>query len=84
MERLRLGPNGALRYCMRTLAANLEWLRRRVEQTRTEAYLVVDMPGQLELYTADDAVARIIAAMQRKWDWRICAVHLTYALLICG
>ena len=25
MERLDLGPNGALLYCMQTLAANLDW-----------------------------------------------------------
>ena len=26
MEKLALGPNGALRYCMKTLADNFEWL----------------------------------------------------------
>lgn len=26
MEKLKLGPNGALRYCMKTLADNIEWL----------------------------------------------------------
>jgi len=25
MDRLDLGPNGALRYCMKTLAENIEW-----------------------------------------------------------
>lgn len=25
MDKLKLGPNGALRYCMKTLADNIEW-----------------------------------------------------------
>uniref|UniRef100_A0A914H3S7 GPN-loop GTPase 2 n=1 Tax=Globodera rostochiensis TaxID=31243 RepID=A0A914H3S7_GLORO len=80
MEKFRLGPNGALRYCMQTLATNITWLRERIEKFRG-FYLVIDMPGQLELYCSEDSIKRIVAQFS-SWGWHICAVHLsdsTYA-----
>lgn len=41
-----------------------------------EGYLVIDMPGQLELYNSDDSISRITAQLTR-WDFRLCAVHLS-------
>ena len=38
-------------------------------------YLLIDMPGQLELYTCDDSIRKILAQFE-KWKWCLCAVHL--------
>jgi len=75
MERLGLGPNGALHYCMQTLASNMTWLKERLEQYKG-FYLVIDMPGQLELYCSTDSIQRT-AQQFSKWHWQICAVHFS-------
>ncbi|KAF7637123.1 GPN-loop GTPase 2 [Meloidogyne graminicola] len=74
MEQCNLGPNGALLYCMQTLATNLHWLEERLEEFRG-FYLVIDMPGQMELYCSDDSVRKIINWFNQM-HWQICAVYL--------
>lgn len=44
-----------------------------------EGYLVIDMPGQLELYNSDDSISRITSQLTR-WNFRLCAVHLSDSL----
>lgn len=39
------------------------------------------MPGQLELYNCDDSITRIIEEF-RKWDWNLCAIHLSDSLYV--
>ena len=50
-----LGPNGALLYCYEYLAANVDWLAHKLS-AKPEAYLLIDMPGQVERYTHHSAV----------------------------
>lgn len=38
--------------------------------------MLLDMPGQLELYNSDDSIAKIVRQFD-KWGWRFCAVHLS-------
>ena len=73
-----LGPNGALLYCYEYLAANVDWLAHKLS-AKPEAYLLIDMPGQVELYTHHSAVREILQTLQRKHDHRLCAVHLVDA-----
>ncbi|MFH4978702.1 hypothetical protein AB6A40_005411 [Gnathostoma spinigerum] len=77
MSRLHLGPNGALLYCMRTLEQNIEWLFRRLQ--KYDGYLLVDLPGQLELYNGDDCIKNIIRKLDMKGH-RLTAVHLSDCL----
>jgi GTPase SAR1 family protein len=51
MEELGLGPNGALLYCMEYLLQNLDWLEAELDQFGDDEYLILDCPGQIELYT---------------------------------
>ena len=51
MEELGLGPNGGLIYCMEYLVNNLDWLQDHLESFDDDEYLMLDCPGQLELYT---------------------------------
>jgi len=81
MEYCNLGPNGALRYCMQTLLLNIDWLLHKVKKLDKEGYLIIDMPGQLELYNSDDTITKLIAQFT-KWEWRLCAVHLSDSVFI--
>ncbi|KHN81271.1 GPN-loop GTPase 2 [Toxocara canis] len=74
MLRLKLGPNGALRYCMRTLSKNMEWLRQKLSSFNT--YLLIDLPGQLELYNSDSCIGDIIRTIE-KWGHHLVAIHLS-------
>jgi len=51
MQELGLGPNGGLLYCMEYLLQNKEWLEGHLETLDDEDVLLLDCPGQLELYT---------------------------------
>ncbi|XP_053310464.1 GPN-loop GTPase 2 [Spea bombifrons] len=74
MSELRLGPNGALLYCMEYLQSNLDWLRAKLESLRG-TYFLFDCPGQVELYTHHPALPQILRCLG-EWGLRLCAVHL--------
>jgi hypothetical protein len=59
MEELGLGPNGALIYCMEYLLENLDWLHNELENLGEDDYLLLDCPGQVELYTHVPVMRRI-------------------------
>ncbi|EEH56493.1 uncharacterized protein MICPUCDRAFT_44376 [Micromonas pusilla CCMP1545] len=88
MREFNLGPNGAMVYCMEYLAKNLDWLRERVAPlVREGRYLLVDCPGQVELFNAHDALKTIVTELTRSrggsdsYDLRLCVVHLVDAHL---
>ncbi len=74
MDKLKLGPNGGLVYCMEYLEQNLDWLQSKLSAVK-DHYLLFDCPGQVELYTHNNAVRNIVAQLE-KWDCRLAAVHL--------
>ncbi|KAE8623908.1 hypothetical protein XENTR_v10005774 [Xenopus tropicalis] len=74
MSELRLGPNGALLYCMEYLQENLDWLRGRLQGLRG-TYFLLDCPGQVELYTHHPALPDVLRRLGA-WGLRLCAVHL--------
>lgn len=52
MEELSLGPNGGLLYCMEFLENRLDdWLSEALDCYGEEEYLMLDCPGQIELYS---------------------------------
>lgn len=73
-----LGPNGGLMYCLEFLEANLDWLEERLRSLPGH-YFIFDCPGQAELYTHHESFARIVAALGKRLDLRLCAVHLVDA-----
>jgi GTPase SAR1 family protein len=74
MAKLKLGPNGGLIYCMEFLAANIGWLKSKLDELKG-MYLLFDCPGQVELYTHHTAVRTIVTALQ-SWEVRLVSVHL--------
>ncbi|KAF7441311.1 hypothetical protein PC9H_001660 [Pleurotus ostreatus] len=70
-----LGPNGGMLYCMEYLEANFDWLAERLRALGRDAYVVFDLPGQVELTTAHESVRRIVQRLARS-GFRLAAVHL--------
>jgi len=76
MEAHRLGPNGGLVYCMEYLEKNLDWLLTKISSDLAGKYLIIDFPGQVELYTHNNAVKNIVARLEKEGEVRLAAVHL--------
>ena len=68
MERLALGPNGAILFCMEYIEENLDKLKELV--VSHEAYVIFDCPGQVELYTHHHAFRNIVESIQ-KWGMQV-------------
>jgi hypothetical protein len=60
MDEYSLGPNGGMLYSMEYLEANYDWLEAKLKELGKEAYVLFDLPGQVELSTNHDSVKRII------------------------
>ena len=74
-----LGPNGALVYCFEYLEANLDWLVEKLAAL-SDCYVLIDMPGQVELYTHHPSVRNVLQALTGSLhSHRLCAVHLVDA-----
>lgn len=74
MENLKLGPNGALMYCMEYLEQNFDWLLNQLVLVK-DSYLIFDMPGQVELYTHHGSIKNIFAKLE-KLQYHLCALHM--------
>lgn len=74
MTSLNLGPNGALMYCMEYLEENFDWLLNQLILVKN-CYLIIDMPGQVELYTHHSSIKNIFAKFE-KLNYHFCAVHM--------
>lgn len=68
---LKLGPNGAMLYCMEYLEKNVEWLRERLLEVKGK-YVLFDFPGQIELYTHNQCVRNVLRFLTGELDYRVC------------
>ena len=74
MTAFKLGPNGGLIYCMEYLEKNFDWLLTKLEALK-DHYLILDCPGQVELYTHNDAVKNIVKRIEKEADIRFCLLQ---------
>eukprot|EP00123_Amoebidium_parasiticum_P022235 comp82925_c0_seq1/m.48422 comp82925_c0_seq1/g.48422 ORF comp82925_c0_seq1/g.48422 comp82925_c0_seq1/m.48422 type:complete len:294 (-) comp82925_c0_seq1:206-1087(-) len=74
MDKLELGPNGGLVYCMEYLEQNIDWLQERLQKLSGH-YILFDCPGQVELYTHHTSIHNIMKKLEA-WNYRLAAVHL--------
>jgi len=74
-EDLKLGPNGALVFCLEYLIRNTEWLQEQLADSPDDDYFIFDCPGQIELYTHLDVMKRF-TGMLESMDFRVCGVYL--------
>lgn len=69
MEKMKLGPNGGLIYCMEFLEKNIEWLQRKISGSQHN-YFLFDCPGQVELFTHHHSVKSITQKLQA-WNFKV-------------
>lgn len=75
MEEMNLGPNGGLIYCFEYLLDNLDWLDDELGQYNDD-YIIIDCPGQIELYTHFPIMSRLVNILSGQYQFRICATYL--------
>eukprot|EP01119_Soliformovum_irregulare_P015682 TRINITY_DN4446_c0_g1_i1.p1 TRINITY_DN4446_c0_g1~~TRINITY_DN4446_c0_g1_i1.p1 ORF type:complete len:280 (-),score=60.72 TRINITY_DN4446_c0_g1_i1:253-1092(-) len=74
MEELPYGPNGGLIFAMEFLLNNLEWFHDQLGDYEDD-YLLIDCPGQIELYSHLGLMQRFVSSLQ-EWGYRVCGVYL--------
>ena len=83
MEELGLGPNGGLIYCFEFLLENLDFLTDPLETVSEEYLIIIDMPGQIELYTHVPIVPALVRHLGRgTLNINLCAAYLLEATFI--
>ena len=65
MHTYSLGPNGGMLYCMEYLDENFDWLDEKLKTLGKDAYVVFDLPGQVELSTNHESLKRIIGKLSK-------------------
>ena len=68
------GPNGGLVYCMEHLVENIEWLIEELQTFAEDSFVLFDCPGQIELYSHLDVMARLSAAITKS-GFYLCAAY---------
>lgn len=77
MEELHLGPNGGLIYCFEFLMENLDFITDPMEEVGDDMLIVIDMPGQIELYTHVPILPRLVKELTRgSLNVSMCAAYL--------
>lgn len=74
MEETPWGPNGGLIFSMEFFMQNLEVFREQLGDYDDD-YLLIDCPGQIELYTHMDLMKNFVNTLQ-EWGYTVCAVYL--------
>ncbi|KAL8701211.1 MAG: hypothetical protein Q9201_005035 [Fulgogasparrea decipioides] len=78
MEEMGLGPNGGLIYCFEFLLQNLDFLTTALDPLTEEYLIILDLPGQIELYTHIPVVPTLVKHLTRfgSLNVSLCAVYL--------
>ncbi|KAH9951761.1 GPN-loop GTPase [Amylocystis lapponica] len=74
MAELGYGPNGGLVYCFEYLLQNMDWLEEELGGYEDD-YLIIDCPGQIELYTHHPFLPTLVRNLNRL-GLRTCAAYL--------
>ena len=77
MEDMHLGPNGGLIKCFEFLMQNIDFLTEPLETVTDEYLIVIDMPGQIELYTHVPILPSLVKELTRgSLNINMCACYL--------
>jgi GTPase SAR1 family protein len=84
MEEVGLGPNGGLIYCFEFLMENLDWLTEALDNLTEDYLIIIDMPGQIELYTHIPILPTLMKYLSQpgSLDIRMAAVYLLEATFV--
>lgn len=75
MDQYKLGPNGALLYCMEYLEKNIDWLLDQLHSDNSTNF-IFDLPGQVELYCHHGSLNKIFSKLTKEGNLQLCVVHL--------
>ncbi|GMT20550.1 hypothetical protein PFISCL1PPCAC_11847 [Pristionchus fissidentatus] len=73
-EDIIMGPNGGLVFCMEYISQNMEWIRDQLTDG-DDAYVIVDCPGQIELYSHLPIMKEIVTTF-KSWDYNVCTLFM--------
>ncbi|TKA30331.1 GPN-loop GTPase 3 [Salinomyces thailandicus] len=83
MEELHLGPNGGLIYCFEFLLENMDFLTEPLDDVTEEYLIIIDMPGQIELYTHVPIIPSLVKTLGRgSLNISMCAAYLLESTFI--
>ncbi|KAF8867008.1 hypothetical protein BDZ45DRAFT_794756 [Acephala macrosclerotiorum] len=84
MEEMGLGPNGGLIYCFEFLLENLDFISEALDPLTEEYLIIIDMPGQIELYTHIPILPALVKHLTRtgSLDINLCAAYLLEATFV--
>ncbi|GAB7347629.1 hypothetical protein MBLNU459_g4499t1 [Dothideomycetes sp. NU459] len=83
MEEMHLGPNGGLIYCFEFLLENLDFITEPLENVTEEYLIIIDMPGQIELYTHVPILPTLVKHLTRgSLNVNLCAAYLLESTFI--
>jgi hypothetical protein len=84
MEEMGLGPNGGLIYCFEFLLENLDFLTEALDPLSEEYLIIIDMPGQIELYTHIPILPALVKHLTKTGalDINLCAAYLLEATFV--
>jgi GTPase SAR1 family protein len=84
MEEMGLGPNGGLIYCFEFLLENLDFISDALDPVTEEQLIIIDMPGQIELYTHVPVLPELVRYLTRtgNLDISLCAAYLIEATFV--
>ena len=84
MEEMGLGPNGGLIYCFEFLLQNLDWFTENLDSITEEYLIIIDMPGQIELYTHVPIVPQLVQHLTQSGalNIQLCAAYLLESTFI--
>lgn len=81
MSLTECGPNGGLVQCIEYLVEELDWLREKIGDFE-EDYLIIDCPGQIELYTHIPIMKKIADFFYKELNYKVVCLYLLDASFI--
>ena len=84
-KNLHLGPNSSFLYCFDFLEKNLDWLKNKIYSYKDINYLLIDTPGQIEIFTLSASFKTICKNLtdEKGINLRLCCVNLIECINIC-
>ncbi|KAI9730313.1 MAG: ATP binding protein [Claussenomyces sp. TS43310] len=84
MEEMGLGPNGGLVYCFEFLLENLDFISEAIDPLTEEYLIIIDMPGQIELYTHIPILPALVKHLTQTGALgvNLCAAYLLEATFV--
>lgn len=84
-KELHLGPNSSFLYCFNFLEKNIQWLYDKIESFKGVNYILIDTPGQIEIFTLSSSFKNICKVLtdEKQSKLRLTCVNLIESINIC-